>query len=124
MHWFERLKNCLALHYDPSFPKDVVGFLQGSQDRNVWLKMAEAGSGQMLVLGNRPPSSKEWEAAGVAQRHNIQEIKIKDLNGFVIVYGGFMYRPWGHIVVSTSGIMGDAFSASIQSWTRNFMSPK
>lgn len=124
MAWFNDLKASLGAHYDPGFPSDTVGFLQGSPSPSVWRRMQEHGSGQMIVLGNRPPTHDDWVAAGVAQRGAVQEIKLHQLAGFIVIYGGFMYRPWGHIVAHSLQLERTAFPGSLQSWRRNFMAPR
>lgn len=124
MAWFDEVKRCLGAHYDPAFPADTVGFLQGSDQPMVWRQMQMTGSGQMMVLGNRPPSHEDWVAAGVAQRGMVREIKLRALAGFFVVYGGFMYRPWGHIVNHTPAAERDAMPSSVQRWTYNFMPPR
>lgn len=121
MSWFDDLKACLGPHYTSAFAPDIVGYLQGSPSPTVWQAMDQAGSGQMIVLDNRPPSAAEWQAAGVAQRNQVQEIRLAALAGFIVVYGGFMFRPWGHVVVADPQIN---FPAQLDSWRRNFMPPR
>lgn len=124
MAWFDDLKRCLAAHYDAALPSDTVGFLQGSDQPSVWRHMETRGSGQMIVLGNRPPTPAEWVAAGVARRGMVQEIKLRALDGFFVIYGGFMYRPWGHIITHTPALEQSLYPASLQSWTYNAMPPR
>lgn len=99
MIWFDKLRQVLSAYY-PASPQDIVGYLQGSKDPMVWYRMLMGGRQQMIVLGSVEPIAKEWEAAGVAQRGAVQVITLNDLaaNGFMIVYGGFVLRPWGKII--------------------------
>ena len=120
MAWFDDLKRCLGAHYAPGYPADIVGYLRGAPPAQ-WRHLAQHGSGQMMVLGNRPPSREEWAAAGVAQRGAEQCVRLSDLVGFTVLYGGFMYRPWGHIVPADPSI---DYALQIASWRRNFMPPR
>ncbi|MGS4946537.1 hypothetical protein ACVDG3_13725 [Meridianimarinicoccus sp. RP-17] len=120
--WFDDLKKVLGDHYSSNHPADVVGYLRGSKQPGVWRVMENAGRGQMIVLGNRPPTEKEWTAAGVNQRSDQHAIAVTDLAGFRLLYGGFMYRPWG-IIVPDYAEADRYWPSQLQSWTRNFMPP-
>lgn len=124
MQWINELKTACGDHYDANGPADVVGYLRGSGDPGVWRSMAASGSGQMIVLGNLTPTQEEWVAAGVAQR--IAEVTVTEtmLAGFMILYGGFMYRPWGHITVADHDVRTLGFPGSLKSWQTNYMAPR
>lgn len=79
----------------------------------------------MIVLGNRPPTAEDWGHAGVGQRNGEQhEIKLDDLAGFIVLYGGFPRRPWGHIVVPDDDVRTYGFPGSLRSWKTNFRPPR
>ncbi|MBT0956758.1 hypothetical protein IV417_05130 [Alphaproteobacteria bacterium KMM 3653] len=124
MDWMEQMRQVLRGHYDPAGPADVIGYLRGSADPGVWRQMERTGSGQMIILGNRPPSQREWAAAGVAQRGGEVVVTRAMLNGFMVLYGGFMIRPWGHIVVPDHDVRTLGFPGSLASWTRNYIAPQ
>lgn len=117
--WFYELKKCLQEYYLPNEPP-VVGWLCGSNSPAVWRQMDEAGSGQMVILGNKEPTLQEWQAAGVAHRlHEKKSITLPELTGFIILYGGFVYRPWGHIVPQSEDALKLGFPGSLKSWENN-----
>jgi hypothetical protein len=118
MSWFDDLKAALPKYYDSAHPANVVGYLRGSAEPSDWRRMDQTGSGQMIILGNVPPTQKEWDAAGVGQRGQTQTITFMKLAGFIVIYGGFIYRPWGHIVVSTGDLV-KRFSGQITNWKNN-----
>lgn len=124
MQWITQLKEALRDHYDPARNEDIVGYLRGTGSAAAWRQMDEAGRGQMIVLGNRPPTEEEWVAAGVAQRVGEVTVTSAMLKGFMILYGGFMYRPWGHIVVPNEDVRTLGFPGSLGSWRRNYMAPR
>ena len=95
MNWFDQLKNALAAYYPPGQPGDIVGYLQGSASPMIWRSMAlgDRPRNQMMILGSLPPTQEAWVAAGVAQRDQIQVIRFAALNGFIVLYGGFVLRP-------------------------------
>jgi hypothetical protein len=100
MSWFEQLRGVLVDYYPRNTPGDVVGYLRGSRDPDVWRQMSKKNREQMIILGSAPPSDGEWAAAGVAHRDDTEVIHFGDLWGFIISYGGFMVtRPWGKISV-------------------------
>ena len=119
MSWFDRIKTALPQHYTGAHAADIVGYLQGSADPHHWRAMAQTGSGQMIVLGNAPPTLAEWQAAGVAHRNQPATIRLADLAGLIVIYGGFMVtRPWGHIVIPDDDTNA-YFQNYIDSWQRN-----
>ncbi|MEM9224406.1 MAG: hypothetical protein AAGB11_18680 [Pseudomonadota bacterium] len=125
MSWVQQMKAVLAGHYDPTVDASILGYYRGSSGAGVWKDMAAHGSGQMVILGNRPPTKEEWDAAGVGQRGG-QDVVLKThmLSGFIILYGGFMYRPWGHIAEMSQDALTLGFPGSLRSWKANYMPPK
>jgi hypothetical protein len=73
----------------------------------------------MLILGNRPPTNDDWIAAGVAQRDEVQTIRRPMLNGLIVLYGGFIRRPWGGIHEADQDALTLGFPASLRSWQQN-----
>jgi hypothetical protein len=66
MAWFDQLKQVLAAYYPAAGSPDVVGYLRGSVDPNVWRNMETANKrNQMVVLGSKRPTYDDWVAAGV-----------------------------------------------------------
>ena len=116
--WFQQLKEALSAYYDDSDP-NIVGHLRGSASPSLWRTMAQRSSGQMIILGTQVPTKKEWEAAGVWQRPAEQVITIDQLSDFIILYGGFMYRPWGHITLCSTDAQNIGFPGSLTRWKRN-----
>ena len=84
MNWFEQLRTVLKDYYPAGNSPDIVGYLRGSKDPNVWRGMR---TGQMIVLGSVPPTNAEWAAAGVAGRGEVQTIRLEDMRMFLITYG-------------------------------------
>lgn len=121
MAWFDDLKTTLPAWYAGG--GNIVGYLRGSASPSVWRSM-ERASGQMIVLGSKRPSKEEWDAAGVGQRGEEQVITLDKLAGFIILYGGFMYRPWGHIYSLTPQTQATFTNSSLASWKRNYMKPR
>ena len=85
MQWIEDLKAAIGAHFDPSGDPNIIGYLRGSGSQTVWRQMASSGSGQMLILGNCPPTRDEWSAAGVEQRSNDVVVNVGMLSGFIIL---------------------------------------
>jgi hypothetical protein len=111
----------LSAYYSGSQPDEIVGYLQGSKDPMVWYKMLLGGRQQMIILGSAEPTAKEWEAAGVAQRGAVQAIRLSELagNGFMIVYGGVVLRPWGKIVRFEKSIEDNYETNTLSNFRRN-----
>jgi hypothetical protein len=124
MQWILQMKAVLRDHYDPALDASIIGFLRGSGSAVAWRTMSQAGSGQMIILGNRPPTNDDWVAAGVAQRIGNVTVTDEMLSGFMILYGGFMYRPWGHIVVPNNDVRTIGFPGSLRQWKNNYMPPR
>lgn len=125
MSWIAQMKGVLGAHYDVAGDQSILGYYRGTAGPAVWRAMDQAGSGQMIILGNRPPTKEEWDAAGVGQRGG-QEVIVKthQMSGFIILYGGFMYRPWGHIVEMDNDALTLGFPGALRSWKANFMPPR
>ncbi len=120
MAWFAQLKETLARYYPADRPADIVGYLKGSTSPTVWMHMEKLQNrNQMIILGSVEPSAKEWSAAGVEERGLSQEIKIGMLDGFIILYGGFVYRPWGKITIKDDDCLKYGFPGSLRSWKTN-----
>jgi len=126
MHWFDQLRQALAAYYPAGQPADIVGYLQGSANPMVWRSMAlgDRPRYQMIILGSVAPSHEEWVAAGVAQRGEIQAIRLGTLNGFIVLYGGFMLRPWGSIHTMSQDAQTIYFPGALDSWRRNYRPPR
>jgi hypothetical protein len=120
MDWFAQLRQTLSRYYTTANALDIVGYLQGSASPAVWRTMAQnANRNQMIILGNAPPNREDWEAAGVAQRGEVQTIRIGDLGGWIVLYGGFIRRPWGSLFEIDADALNIGFPAALQSWQRN-----
>jgi hypothetical protein len=78
----------------------------------------------MLILGNSEPTREEWIAAGVEQRGEMQVIRYLALNGFIVLYAGFMLRPWGRIHTTSQDALTLGFPASLNDWKRNYRPPR
>jgi len=123
MSWFDDLKQALPAYYPPTSPSNIVGYLRGSVDPNVWRSMERAGRHQMLILGSAPPNIADWVAAGVSARGSDQIVTISNLNGFIVLYGGFVRRPWGQLHIMTADGLR-SFPTQIASLKRNYLPPK
>lgn len=120
MDWFSQLRQALPAYYTKQHPLDIVGYLQGSASHDTWRHMEQVRQrNQMIVLGNAPPSQREWEAAGVAQRGQVQTIRFSALAGWTVLYGGFVLRPWGKLFELTDEEQARLFPGAINSWVRN-----
>jgi len=105
-HWFDQLRAVLRDYYPQEGPADVVGYLRGSADPNVWRIMRfQQERHQMITLGSAPPTKEEWSAAGVGNRGGTQTIRLNDLDRFIVTYAGFILRPWGRIEESLGCII-------------------
>lgn len=125
MDWFLQLKQALPAYYRTDRPSDIVGYLRGSVDPTVWRQMAATQNRhQMLILGNTEPTQDEWVAAGVAARGVSQAVRRSFLDGFIVLYGGFMLRPWGQIHAADNDAETIGFPASLASWKRNAPAPR
>lgn len=119
MAWFSELKLALPEYYTNAYPLDVVGYLQGAGSPNIWKQMAATGRHQMLILGNAPPDNEDWTAAGVAQRGQVQTLRIGNLAGWIVLYGGFIRRPWGQLFEMSNDAKNLGFPGALQSWKAN-----
>jgi hypothetical protein len=123
LSWFVDLKQALPAYYPAGGPPDVVGYLRGSVDPSVWRSMERSGRQQMLILGSKTPALEDWVAAGVAARGTDQVVRLGNLNGFIVLYGGFSRRPWGKIFVAdAAGLV--QFPKDLLTWKRNYAPPK
>lgn len=123
MAWFDDIKQVLSAYYPAGGLPNVVGYLRGTKDQNVWRSMERTSSrNQMIILGSRPPTPQDWSDAGVAQRGADQTITLGDLNGFIVLYGGFPRRPWGKICVVDADALR-FFPQQIASWRTNYRPP-
>lgn len=123
MAWFDDLKTALPAYYPGGANDTIVGYLRGNASPAQWRAMAVTGRHQMLILGSAPPTNGDWVAAGVAQRAAQATIQINQLTGFIVLYGGFMYRPWGQIFEMDNDALTIGFPGSIRSWLANYMPP-
>lgn len=121
MDWFKELKLALPESYTNAHPLDIVGYLQGAGTPNIWRQMAQSSDRhQMLILGNAPPTSAEWADAGVAARGQVQTIRITNLAGWIVLYGGYMLqRPWGQLFEMNEDAKNLGFPGSLKSWKAN-----
>lgn len=120
MNWFEQLRQALSSYYPAGGDRTIVGYLQGSSSPHVWAQMERTQSRhQMLILGSEPPTPQDWVAAGVNQRGSVQVIRIGTLGGWVVLYGGFMRRPWGELHEATPDALTIGFPGSLQRWRMN-----
>jgi len=92
-YWLDQLRGVLRDFYPPDVPADVVGYLKGSGDPNVWRLMALQQKPQHLILRSLLPTRETWVAAGKPGQDPIQTIHARTLDGFIVLYGGFIYRP-------------------------------
>ncbi len=117
---FNQLRQVLHPFYHREEPP-VVGYLRGSVSAGVWRSMHEKGRTQMLILGNRAPTREQWEAAGVGHRlGDTREVKFPDLQGFIILFGGFMVdRPWGKICAATQDASELGFPGALRDFKRH-----
>jgi hypothetical protein len=115
------MRAVLAAYYLPGRPADLVGYLRGNGSPGQWRSMASANPPhhQMLILGNTEPTNEEWTAAGVGQRGARFAITTGMLSGFIILYGGFMLRPWGQIHIADNDARTIGFPAALRHWETN-----
>ena len=119
MSWFDQIRLALPEYYRSDRPNVIVGHLRGSSDPAVWRMMEVAGRNQMVLLGNVEPNREDWEAAGVAQRADQPTaITLNTLSGFIILYAGFIRRPWGRIHLTSAEALKN-YQMQIESWRRN-----
>jgi len=120
MNWFDQLRQALAAYYPAGSDATIVGYLQGSVDPAVWRSMETAQNrNQMLILGSLPPTTAEWQAAGVAQRGQVQTVTTTLMAGFIVLYGGFILRPWGKIFIMDDDARDIGFPAALRSFRAN-----
>ena len=126
MTWFDQVKQVLPGYYRADRPADIVGYLRGSTSAMIWQQMERGPRprNQMLILGNTEPTQEEWVAAGVGQRGETQAIRYDMLNGFIVLYAGFMPRPWGRIHTVSLDALTIGFPASLDDWRRNYRPPR
>lgn len=100
-YWLDQLRGVLSDYYPPDGPAGVLGYLRGSGDPNVWHVMALQNKFQHMILGSLPPATEDWVAAGKpSSKDPIQTIRTADIDKdprFIILFGGFVRRPWGRI---------------------------
>jgi hypothetical protein len=126
MNWFQQIRQVLQAYYVAGQPEDVVGFLRGNGSPMQWRGMATADPphNQMLILGNQEPTREEWDAAGVGQRGVQFTVTTGMLTGFIVLYAGFMYRPWGRIHLIDGDALAIGFPGSLRSWQANATPPR
>jgi hypothetical protein len=124
--WFDQVKQALPGYYRADRPADIVGYLRGSSNSMIWRQMEQGPRprNQMLILGNTDPTREEWIAAGVEQRGESQVVRFLALNGFIVLYAGFMLRPWGRIHTTTHDALTIGFPGSLNDWRRNYRPPR
>lgn len=120
---FNQLRQVLS----PFYLRDdtqIVGYLRGSDSPAVWRSMENTGRAQMKILGNQEPTAAQWDAAGVGHRSGATSaIKFPDLQGFIILYGGFMVdRPWGKIFVESRDASEIGFRGTLEHFEREVRS--
>ncbi len=119
--WFEQLRAVLHDYYPANQPQDIVGYLRGSKSPEVWRQMRDDRQRhQMLLLGSVPPTEADWAAAGVAARGTTATVFLRDLNGLIVLYAGFMVtRPWGQIYPLTPEALQHYQTGTLDSFRRN-----
>jgi hypothetical protein len=120
MAWFDDLKNTIPAFYQSPATDTIVGYLRGSATPAEWITQEQFDKPQMMILGSIPPTEKDWLAAGVAQRGTTTTIQITMLAGFIVLYGGFVYRPWGKIYQQDDDALNIGFPAALQTWKRQY----
>jgi hypothetical protein len=119
----EQLRGVLSDYYPPDGPAGVLGYLKGSGDPNVWYVMSSQNEAQHMILGNLPPTQEDWMAAG--KPSNLDQIQTIYTDLFdkdprlVVLYGGFVRRPWGRIELLDADALKYYQSATIDSFRRN-----
>jgi hypothetical protein len=98
-YWPDQLREVLRAFYPPEGPADVLGYLKGSGDPNIWRLKAMQHKPQFLILGSTPPTAEEWVNAGKPGPDPIQTVCTNDLWGFIILHGALNPRPWGRIEI-------------------------
>jgi hypothetical protein len=125
VYGLDKLREVLGDYYPADGAADVVGYLKGSGDQNVWRVMAMQQQPQMIVLGSLPPTQEDWVAAGKpSTQEAIQTIHTKDLDGFILIYGGFVRRPWGRIELVDADAIKCYQSSTIDRFRRNYVKPR
>lgn len=125
VHGLDKLRAVLADYYPADGPADVVGYLKGSGDANIWRVMAMQNQPQMIVLGSNPPAQEDWVAAGKPLAQDpIQTVHAGDLEGFILIYGGFVRRPWGRIELADADAIKYYQSSTIDRFRRNYLKPR
>jgi hypothetical protein len=100
MLWFPMVRLALPEYYSSNRPEDIVGYLRGSDSPATWKQMASGPKPrhQAMILGNVEPTKEQWDAAGVTQRSDeTKTITLAKMQGFFVLYYGFMLAPWGAI---------------------------
>jgi hypothetical protein len=121
--WFDQLRATLRDYYPQDGSANIVGYLRGSPDPNVWRIMKfQQERHQMIILGSTPPTKEEWSAAGVGNRGETQTIRLNDLDGFIVMYAGFVLRPWGRIEELSAELLR-TYSNTLSSFERNRPKP-
>jgi|HubBroStandDraft_1064217.scaffolds.fasta_scaffold09699_3 hypothetical protein len=125
VYGLDKLREVLCDYYPADGAADVVGYLKGSGDPNVWRLMARQQQPQMVVLGSLPPTPEDWVAAGKPSAQDpVQTIHTKDLDGFIILYGGFVRRPWGRIELVDADATRYYQASTIDNFRNNRLKPR
>jgi hypothetical protein len=127
MSRFDQIKAVLPSCYPANRPADIVGDLRGSGSQVIWrlMQQGDRPRHQMIILDSVEPTKEEWIAAGIEQRlGELQTIRLAALNGFIVLYGGFMFRPWGSIHLATADALAIGFPSSLNNWRQNYRPPR
>ena len=95
----------------------------GIRSQVIWRLMQQRARPrhQMIILGSVKPTQEEWIAAGVEQRlGELQTIRLAALNGFIVLYSGFTFRPWGSIHLATADALAIGFPSSLNNWRQSY----
>jgi len=119
--WFDELKRVLPRYYLKRHPLNIVGYLRGAGGPNQWRVSALIGRNQAIILGNEPPTQKDWTEAGFTQRKRHQHaILIQNISGWIVLQNGGSDRPWGQLIEIEEECLSTGFPKSLEYWKRNF----
>ena len=114
--WFFQMKQALQPFYLSHEPPYVC-WLQGSIAPAVWDIKTMERKPQMVIIGNKEPTLKDWSDAGVLGRGMSNHLTLPMLDGYMILDAGFNKNgPWGVIVKQTTDALTLGFPSSLKVW--------